>query len=82
MSCNSGTPQWKNFIPVSGLWDLNKMIVEELLYFLVFGVLEVKDKLDKTGRKKMAKNCMHWNVAPDVPPGSATFVCVVDRWLN
>ena len=40
--------------------------VEELLY-LLFGVLEVKDGLDKTGIKKSiktAKKCMHWNVAP------------------
>ena len=25
---------------------------------------------------------MHWNVALDALPGSATFVCVWDRWLN
>ena len=25
---------------------------------------------------------MHWNVAPDALPGSATFVHVLDRWLN
>ena len=25
---------------------------------------------------------MHWNVAPDALPGSATFVRVLDRWLN
>ena len=44
--------------------------------------------LDRTGMKKMdknGKNCMHWNVArmhPDALPGSVTFVCVLDRWLN
>ena len=47
--------------------------VEGLLYLLVFvGVLEVKDGLDRTGMKKTAKNCMHWNVTPDTLPGSAT----------
>ena len=25
---------------------------------------------------------MHWNVPPDVLPGSAMFVRVLDRWLN
>ena len=25
---------------------------------------------------------MHWNVAPDALPGSATFVRVLDRWFN
>ena len=25
---------------------------------------------------------MHWNVPPDALPGSATFVRVLDRWLN
>ena len=25
---------------------------------------------------------MHWNVPPDALPGSATFVLVLDRWLN
>ena len=39
-------------VDVSGLWDLNKKKVEKLLYLLIFGVLEVKDDLDKTGRKK------------------------------
>ena len=37
---------------VSGLWDLNEKKVEELLYLLVFGVLEVKHDLDRTGMKK------------------------------
>ena len=37
---------------VSGLWDLNEKKVEELLYLQVFGVLEVKDDLDRTGMKK------------------------------
>ena len=38
-------------------------------------VLEVKDGLDRTGMKKTdknSKNFMHWNVAPDALPGSAT----------
>ena len=25
---------------------------------------------------------MHWNVAPDALPGSATFVRILDRWRN
>ena len=37
---------------ISRLWDLNKKIVEELLYLLVFGVLEMKDGLDRTGKEK------------------------------
>ena len=61
---------------ICGLLDLNEKKVEELLYLLIF-VLEVKDNLDKT-----EKNCMHWNVALDALPGSATFVRVMDRWLN
>ena len=36
---------------VSGLWDLNELKVQELLCLLVFGVLEVKDGLDRTGKK-------------------------------
>ena len=36
---------------VSGLWDLNEKKVEELLYLLVFGVLEVKYDLDRKGMK-------------------------------
>ena len=36
---------------VSGLWALNEINVEELLYLLVFGVLEVKYDLDRTGKK-------------------------------
>ena len=36
---------------VSGLWDLNKQKIEELLCLLVFvGVLEVKDGLDRTSK--------------------------------
>ena len=68
---------------VSGLWNLNEMEVEELFYLLVFnlfGVLEVKDGLDRTGIKKLiktAKNCMHWNVALDALSGSAT----IGPWL-
>ena len=45
----------------------------------------MKDGLDRTGIKKlikMAKNCMHWNVAPDALPGSARLVRVLDRWPN
>ena len=62
---------------VSGLWDLNKKKVDELLYLLVlFGVVEMKDSLDKTGMIEMAKYCMHWNVALDALPGSARLVCV------
>ena len=34
---------------VYGLWDLSKKKVEQLLYLLVFGVLEVKDGLGRTG---------------------------------
>ena len=42
---------------------------------MVFGVLEVKDGLDRTGIKKKdknGKNIMHWNVALDALPGFAT----------
>ena len=38
-------------IDVSRLWDLNEKKVVELLYLLVFEVLEVKDDLDRTGKK-------------------------------
>ena len=31
---------------------------------------------------KTGKNCMLLNVAPDALPGSATFVRVLDHWLN
>ena len=68
----------KRFTPelmdVSGLWDLNENKIEELLYLLVFGVLEVKYDLDRTGKKidKSGKKYMHWNVPPDALPGSAT----------
>ena len=55
-----------------------KWEVEELLYLLVFGVLEVKnEKIDKNG-----KNFMHWNVALDALPGSKRLVHVLDCWLN
>ena len=37
---------------VPGLWGLKEKKVEELLYLLVFGVLEVKHDLDRTGMKK------------------------------
>ena len=38
---------------VSGLWNLNKKKVEELLYLLYYlsGVLEIKYDLDKIGMK-------------------------------
>ena len=57
---------------------MNELKVEELLCLLVFGVLEVKDGLDRTGKKniKNSKNCMHWNVPLDALPGSATFAHV------
>ena len=45
----------------------------------------MKDGLDRTGMKKLiktAKNCMHWNMAPDALSGSARLVRVLDRWLN
>ena len=45
------------------------------MFWSLFGVLEVKDDLDRTDMKKeikTAKNCLHWNVAPDALPGSAT----------
>ena len=35
-------------IDISRLWDLNEKKVEELLCLLVFGVLQVKDGLDRT----------------------------------
>ena len=34
----------------------------------------MKDGLDRTGRKKIKKNLLHWNVALDALPGSAMFV--------
>ena len=45
-------PLTAELMNVSGLWDFNKKKVEELLYLLVFGVLEVKYDLDRTGMKK------------------------------
>ena len=59
---------------VFGLWDLNEKKVEELLYLLIFGVLEVKYDLDKTGMKNRQKrqNFMHWNEARDALSGSTT----------
>ena len=70
---------------ISGLWDLSEKEVEELFYLLVFGVLEMKDDVGRKGRKNrkiQQKNCMHWNMAPDTLLGSATFVRVLDCWLN
>ena len=49
-------PVTVELMDVSGLCDLNKQKVEELLYLLVlFGVLGVKDGLDRTGRKNRLK---------------------------
>ena len=62
-----------------------KSCEEALLYLLVFVVLEVKDDLDRSCMKKWiktAKISMLWNVPPDVLPGSATVVYVLDRLLN
>ena len=45
----------------------------------------MKDDLDRTGMKKKDKsgqNLQLWNVPPDVLPGSATVVYVLDRLLN
>ena len=39
-------------IDISRLWDLNEKKVEELLCLLVFGVLQVKDGLDRTDMYK------------------------------
>ena len=36
---------------VPGLWNLNEKKVEEFLCRLVFGVLEVKDGLDRTSKR-------------------------------
>ena len=41
----------------------------------------MKDSLDRTGMK-YGQNLMHWNVAPDVLPGSARLVYVLDHSLN
>ena len=53
---------------VSGLWDLNEKKVEELLYLLVFGVLEAKyDQVRKIDKKRQqlhalerATGCTSW----------------------
>ena len=47
------------------------------IFWSLSGVLEMKDGLhvDRTGMKNIdedGKNFMHWNVAPDALPGSAT----------
>ena len=61
---------------VARLWDLNKKSCS--IFWSSSGVLEVIDYLDRTGKKnrkkkKTRKNGMHWNMAPDALPGSATF---------
>ena len=48
-------PFTAELMDVSGLCDLNEKKVEELLYLLVFGVLEVKYDLDRTGMIKWQK---------------------------
>ena len=40
---------------IPGLWNLSKTKVEELMYLLAFGALEVKYDLDKTGKKNYKK---------------------------
>jgi hypothetical protein len=56
------------------------------VFWSLFGVLEVKDGLNRTGKKKKKKMatiaCMQWSVLPDALPGSTTLVRVLDRWLN
>ena len=59
-----------------GAHNLNQRTLEELLYLLVFGWSPMSEgwprsdtyeNIDKNG-----KNYMHWNVALDTLPGSAT----------
>ena len=63
--------------------DLNEQQVEDqsCSVFWLLGVLEMKDGIDKTGKKNNGKYCMHWNVSPDALPGSATYVRVLYRLL-
>ena len=49
-ACNSMHRSAVDLMNVSGLWDLNEQRVEELLSSGL-GVLEVKDGLDRTGKK-------------------------------
>ena len=71
-------------IDISRLWDLNEKKVEELLCLLVFGVLQVKDRLDRTdmNKDKNGKTFTRWNVASGTLPGSKRIVHVLDHWLN
>ena len=56
---------------VSGLWYLNKKSCS--ISWSLFGILEVKDRLDRTDKKNRLKwQKPYWNVAPDALPGSAT----------
>ena len=61
---------------VSGLQDLNEEKVEELVYLLVFVWSPRSERWPRQDRQKKydknSKNFMHWNVAPDTLPGSAT----------
>ena len=62
---------------------LQVMVLERAESRRVFGVLEVKDGLDRIGKKKLdnGKNCMHWKVPLDGCT-SWTLVRVLDCWLN
>ena len=52
--------------------DLNHWTVEELLYLLVFGVLEAKDGLDRTGVKiKIDKK----GKIAECGPGCTSWIC-------
>lgn len=58
---------------------LNKRKVEELLDLLVFGVLEVKDNLDKTGMKRIdikRQKLWHACIEMDALLGSSVFIHV------
>ena len=59
---------------VSGLWNLNEKKVEGLFYLLIFGLLEVKDDLDRTGRKKKLKNAKKLH-ALECGPGCTSWIC-------
>ena len=66
---------------ISGLWDLDELKVGELLYLLVFGVLEVKDGLDRTGKKNRQKTA---KIACTGMCHRMYFLDMqqLDRWLN
>ena len=51
---------------------LNEKKIEELLYLLVFGVLEVKSGLDRTVMNKIDKNGKKLHVLECALPGSPT----------